>query len=280
LNKREVEKRALDLGVAGGPGAGGMSFDSLGPDHYLIIYEMSRKWPAFWGACQATYRWACDHRRRDVARGIRKSAFLTSKFSDHVYDWDSYCKAIQITPPIHENRDLMSVALIKRLAKDGGETCVRVLNDMRCGAGMWITQCGLHFESYKRPDVQYWMFAAYEACVAGNVAAVHGCMDIAHRECTDGDSVVQMSLELLATVWNAHNDAKMGPTRGRRRLGFNDCIYNCVLHNDPVGIKAVIKTYDIYLVERNFYSRKNIRELAEMSGYELCKKVLRDYDFF
>lgn len=257
-----------------------MSFDSLGPDHYLIIYEGSQKWPAFWGTCQTIYQWACERRRRDVARGIRKSAFLTSKFSDHVYDWDSYCKAIEITPPIHENRDLMSIALIKRLARDGGEACVRVLNDMRYGIGMWIAQSGMHFEPYKRADAQYWMFAAYEACVAGNAAAVHGCMNIAHTECTDGDYAVQMSLELLATVWNAHNDTKMELTQGRRRLGFNDCIYNCVLHNDPVGIKAVIKTYHIDLAERDCYSRDNIRDLAEMRVYEPCKKVLRDYDFF
>jgi hypothetical protein len=189
---------------------------------------------------------------------------------------------MRITPPIHENRDLMSVALIKRLVKDGGETCVRVMKDMSYGIGLWITHNALFFEPYTRHDVQYWMFAAYEACVAGNTKAVHAFLDIARTESHLDDHVVPKSVQFLETVWNAHNDEKVGPTRQTVgiRLGFNDCIYNCLLHNDPISIKAVIKTYEINLLALDYYTRDSIRERAEMQGYESCKKVLRDYEFF
>jgi hypothetical protein len=210
----------------------------------------------------------------------RKSTFMLSKFSDHVYDWDSYCKAMHITPPIHENRDLMSIALIKRLVNKGDETCVRVLEDMKYGIGMWISSSGLYVDGCKRAETQYWMFAAYEACVAGNAVACHGCLDEARIEGAR-DCVVQMSLEFLATIWNAHNSVKMTLVRcPNQRLAFNDCIYNCMLHTDPVGIEAIIRTYEIDLGNLDYYTRDKIKQRAKMHGYESCKKVLDENDFF
>ena len=259
----------------------------LGPDEYLVIYKLTLRWPAFYRTCRTLYNWAREYRRREIHDGVknmsfRRSTFMLSKFSDHVHDWDSYCKAMLITPPIHENRDLMSIALIKRLVKERSETCVRVLEDMRYGIGMWVSQSGLYFEAHnQRPDVQYWMFAAYEACMAGNANAVHGCMDVAYREGYDNTMVVKKSLEFLATVWNAHNDVKMPLTKiPGLRLGFNDCIYNCVLHNDHLSIQAVIKTYEINLLEQEYYSRDKIKQRVKMPGYELCRNVLDENEFF
>lgn len=207
--------------------------------------------------------------------------FTLAKFSDHVYDWDSYLKAMLVTPPIHISKDLMSIPLLKKLMSCGKDTAADVLFDMKYGIGMWNPDREVFFRPFGRNEENFWMFAAYEGCMAGNASAVHRCM----KECFDREAKRRrgtMSLEFMRIVWNAHNPGRLhsGALNSTKRLSFNDCVYKCMLHQDPVGIIAVINRYPIAFDVHDFYSKDEIGWLAERSGYEACKKVLHDYCFF